>query len=107
MQILVNSDSNTGVAQSPSILNNINQRLSSSMSFNSDVKDRLSDVLSDLEQDLNSSRNNIAAITTNNNFILNKDIQANNNIFQAATINVSHPSTPILLTPNAFSNSQK
>lgn len=90
------------------MLSNVNQRASSS--YNSDLKDRFTDVHSDLEQDLNTSRNNIAAVASNsNNFILNKEnqtlINTNNGI--SPGLNLSNPSTPILLTPDAFSNSQK
>ena len=99
MEIMVNSDNKSGVSQSPSILTNMNQR--SSLSFSSDIKDRLSDIHCDLEQDLNTSRNNVAAVSSN--FILNKEINTNHGLSPA--LNISDPPTPpILLTPDAFLN---
>lgn len=103
------------VLYSPSVFNNFNQRLTSSVSFNSDIKDRLSDVLSDLEQDLNSSRSNIAAIagaatnvSNSSSFTLNKDVAVNNNpILQINLGSNSSTPTTILMTPDAFSNTPR
>ncbi len=120
MQVFVNPEMN--------ILSNslAKARLNSSISFNSDAKDRLSDVLSDLEQDLNTSRNNIGVLNrtgslrlTNDNYsnmapykdpltinpILNNSNGANGNTQNVNCLNSS--STPVLMTPDAFSNTPR
>ena len=100
MEIMVNTDMNAGVPQSPSLINNLNQR----SSLNSELKD----VFSDLDQDLNTSRNNIAAIAINNSFILNKENQSilnNTNGMSQTPGNISN--SPMLLTPDSFLNNQR
>jgi hypothetical protein len=126
-QLLPNSLTANMAAKSGSI-NGVNTRLSSSMSFSSDVKDHLSDVItSDLEQDANikSKLNGVKYANVNNTNVKSNSLKP----LSLNSTNISHqqqqqaeddsaivkivspPSIgglgapPLLMTPDAFINS--